>query len=210
MIRYGIGIIGAGWLGGSVGRSLAAAGHQVVMAARHRERVDRQAQGLPNIQVGSLAAAAVQDIILLATPFDALSDIAGRFGAGLGGKIVIDATNPPGDSEAGHLGRRIGVASLVHHMFPKTRLVRCFSAVDATCIEQGHGYDDPRPLGIPLASDDGEALTIACTLVRDMGCVPVPTGALDSARLFQRGTPAFRANTNADRLRDLMGLAAEV
>lgn len=207
MALHSIGIIGAGWLGGSVGRAIAAAGHDVLFASRHPERIKHLTEDLPSSRVGTLVAAAGQDIVLLSTPFDALEGVAAQYGDALTGKILIDATNPPGRSAAGREGERIGVAQLVRDMFPDTRLVRCFSAVDATCIEEGHGYGEAGPLGVPLASDDAEALATVCALVRDADCVPVPTGPLETARLFQRGAAAFRANTNAARLRDLMGLA---
>ena len=88
---------------------------------------------------------------------------------------------------------------------PGARLVRAFSAVDATSVEAspaGRGAT----LGVPLASDDEEALRVAERLVRDAGCEPVVVGDLAAARSFQRGGPGFRANTSAPALRRRLGL----
>lgn len=200
-----IGVIGAGWLGGTVGRALAEAGHAVTFASRDLKRLTPLAAGLPRARIAPVAEAADCDVVLLATPHAALKDYATTLAPKLKGKIVIDATNPSGASAEGVEGARIGVAELTHSYFPEARMVRCFSAVDATCIEDGHGYGDTTPLGVPLASDDPAALALAVALVHDTGCTPVVTGPLASARAFQRGQPGFRANTNAARLIARMG-----
>ncbi len=205
-LGFTVGIIGAGWLGGSVGRALAKAGHRVIFASRHPSRIQHLPEGLPTASVGTLDAAARCNIVLLSTPFDALREIAASHGKTLAGRIVIDATNPADDTAAGREAAHTGAAELTRRLFPDARLVRCFSAVDATCIEQGHGYGETRPLGVPLASDDAGALMTVSQLVRDVRCVPVSTGPLETARLFQRGAPAFRANTHAAALRRKLGL----
>lgn len=88
-----------------------------------------------------------------------------------------------------------------------TRLVRAFSAVDATAVEASAGRRSGK-LGVPLAGDDAEAVRVAAQLVRDAGCEPVIVGDLAAARSFQRGGPGFRANTTAPELRRLLGLPA--
>jgi predicted dinucleotide-binding enzyme len=90
-------------------------------------------------------------------------------------------------------------------LLPGTRIVRAFSAVDATAVEASFKRAD-RKLGVPIASDDAEALILAARLVRDAGCEPVEVGKLADARGFQRGGAGFRANTTAPDLRRLLGL----
>lgn len=119
---------------------------------------------------------------------------------------MIDATNPGGSTPEGREADRIGVAALTQSYFPEARLVRSFCAVDASCVEAGHGYGDSEPLAVPLAGDDKDAVDLVPGLVRDTGCVPVITGDADSARVFQRNHPGFRANTYERRLRQVMGL----
>ncbi|OCX56621.1 hypothetical protein BFP70_19595 [Thioclava sp. SK-1] len=204
--RPSIGVIGAGWLGGTVGRALARAGYEVVLSTRHPERLKRDVAGLATARAGSVDEAAACEVIVMATPYDAMPDYGARFAGHFAGKVVIDATNPSGSSRLGIEGARIGVGALSQGYFPAARLVRCFCAVDATCIEDTHGYGESATLGVPLAGDDAEAVALAARLVRDTGCDPVVTGGLETACLFQRGAPGFRANTDADRLRSLMGL----
>ena len=91
-------------------------------------------------------------------------------------------------------------------LLPGTRLVRAFSAVDATAVAASAGRSSGK-LGVPLlAGDDAQAVQIAAQLVLDAGCEPVIVGDLAEARSFQRGNPAFRANTTALELRRLLGI----
>jgi predicted dinucleotide-binding enzyme len=125
------------------------------------------------------------------------------------GKIDLDACNPyaPDPVDFRRDIENEGVALAAARLLPETRLVRAFSAVDATPVEAS-GQRGGEKLGVPLASDDAEALEIAAHLVRDANCVPVPVGGLEQARSFQRGGPGFRANTDATALPRLTGLCS--
>lgn len=202
-----VGIIGAGWLGGTVGRALAQAGYAVAFSSRHPAKHERLAAAFPDASAVDVADAMTCEVVLLATPYAVLPQFGAQYAETLVGKVVLDATNPAGTTAQEREGERRGVGQLSQSYFPQSRLVRCFSAVDATCIEQGHGYGETEPLAVPLAGDDTAALALAERLVRAVGCVPVATGALETARLFQRGQPGFRANTDPKRLRLLIGLA---
>lgn len=204
-----IGVIGAGWLGGAVGRQWVKAGHDVLFASRHPGRLGRMARelGLRAIVGTPAEAASFGQIVLIAAPYRALPQIGADLREALDRKIVFDACNPyPPDPEA--FRRDIeaeGVALASARLLPGARLVRAFSAVDAYSLAisaQGKGIR----LGVPLASDDTEALAVARRLVRDAGCEPVVVGGLAAARSFQRGGPGFRANTDAEDLRRRLGL----
>ena len=164
----------------------------------------------PRASAGTPAeAAAFGEVVLIATPYGALETIGRDLGGALQGKIVLDACNPyPPDPEA--FRREIetaGVAVSTAKYLPGAQLVRAFSAVDATSVEAS-AADRGERLGVPLASDDDEALRVAEQLVRDAGCEPVVVGDLAAARSFQRGGPGFRANTSAPALRRRLGLPA--
>lgn len=59
---------------------------------------------------------------------------------------------------------------------------------------------------MPVASDDGPAIDVAAGLVRDVAYVPVRTGDLASAKLFNRGTDVFADDMNAADARKGTGL----
>jgi len=204
-----IGVIGAGWLGGTVGGVWAKAGREVLFSSRHPDQLAAMVRELgPCASAGTPAeAAAFGEVVLIATPYGALEKISHELGGALKGKIVLDACNPyPPDPEA--FRREIetaGVAVSTAKYLPGVRLVRAFSAVDATSVEASAAGRGAK-LGVPLASDDEEALRGAERLVRDAGCEPVVVGDLAAARSFQRGGPGFRANTSAPALRKQLGL----
>jgi predicted dinucleotide-binding enzyme len=204
-----IGIIGAGWLGGTVGGGWAKAGHDVLFSSRHPDKLTAMVGELgPHASAGAPAeAAAFGEVVLIATPYGELDKVGHHLGGALQGKIVLDACNPyPPDPEP--FRREIetaGVAVSTAKYLPGARLVRVFSAVDATAVEASAAGRGAK-LGVPLASDDDDALRVAEQLVRDAGCEPVVVGDLAAARSFQRGGPGFRANTDGATLRRRLGL----
>ncbi len=204
-----IGIIGAGWLGGTVGRVWVKAGHQVLFASRHPEKQQRAAAALSPLASGGTVeeAAVFGEVVLIAVPYRALEKLGHALRAQLAGRVVLDACNPYGP-DAAILIREVeaeGIALVSARFLPGVRLVRAFSAVDATAIEASAAGRGQR-LGVPLASDDPAALVVAEQLVSDAGCDPVAVGDLASARRFQRGGPGFRAHLSASELRRALNL----
>jgi len=204
-----IGIIGAGWLGGTVGRPWVQAGHEVLFSSRHPEElvpVTRQLD--PRASVGSPRhEAEFGSVLLFAVPYDALPQLGRDLQEVLRGKIVLDACNPSSGSGS-DLAREAlanGVGQTSAKYLPGARLVRAFSAVDATAVAASAGRQSGK-LGVPLAGDDTQAVRVAAQLVRDAGCEPVVVGNLTAATRFQRGGPGFRANATAPELRRLLGL----
>jgi predicted dinucleotide-binding enzyme len=197
-----IGVIGAGSLGGTVGSLLVKAGHEVKFSSRHPEELESMARELgPRASVGTAREAAeFGTVLLFAVPYDALPQLGQDLKEQIRGKIVLDACNPRSGTE-----EAAGVAQTSARLLAGTRLVRAFSAVDATAAEASFKRQTDK-LGVPLASDDAEAMQVAARLVRDVGCEPVIVGNLAAAKSFQRGGPGFRANTTAPKLRQLLRL----
>lgn len=206
-----IGIIGAGWLGGTVGRLLVEAGYEVMFSSRHPENLKAMAAELGSrASVGSpKQAAAYGEIVLLSVPFEAVPQVGNDLKEELNGKIVLDATNPwHSTSDLAKESEKIGVAEITARYFPYARLVRAFSAVDATVLEASAKRSSNK-VAVPIAGDDQQALQVAARLVLDTGCEPVVVGNLASAVKFQPGHPGFRAHLTAAELRKLLGLPKE-
>jgi len=204
-----IGIIGAGWLGGAVGKVWLKAGHDVLFSSRHPEKQQRAAAGLGPLASGGTVeeAAAFGEVVLISVPYRALEALGQALQAILAGKIVLDACNPyqPDPAALIHEVEAEGVALASARLLPGVRLVRAFSAVDATAIEASAAGRGQR-LGVPVASNDLEAMKVAEQLVRDTGCDPVAVGDLASARRFERGGSGFRAHLGEAELRRALGL----
>lgn len=206
-----IGILGAGMIGGTVGRLWAQAGHDVTFGVRHPERLrlllaelDGRAKAGPVIDAVTGA-----DVVLAAMPFRAWPDIAGEIEGALGDKLLLDATvpDPPRDGAFGDgaLARSDGVAFCVTPLLPRANLVRAFCTVMWTTL-QSQAHRDGDRIGIPLAGDDPEAIALAATLVVDAGFDPVPVGALSQARRFDPGTPVFDSNMSGAQVRAALGV----
>jgi predicted dinucleotide-binding enzyme len=207
-----IGVVGAGSLGGTVGRMWVQAGHEVLFSTRHPEELAPMVRKLgARATAGtSKEAAAFGTVVLFAVPYPALSALGQELQDELRGKIVLDACNASATAtdDASREARANGVGSTSAKYLPGTRLVRAFSAVDATSVEASFARQRDK-LGVPLASDDAQALQVAAQLVRDSGCDPVIVGDLASGKRFERTGPGFRANTTAAELRRLLGLPSE-
>ena len=204
-----IGIIGAGWLGGTVGRCWVRAGHDVLFSSREPAKHVALARHLgPHARAGAFRDAAVfGEVVLIAIPYGALPAIAQEPADLLVDKIVLDACNPylPDPAPFRQAIEQEGVALATARLLPGAGVVRAFSAVDAASVEASAEGSGTR-LGVPIAADDAEALAVVAQLVLDAGCEPVVVGGLADARSFQRGGAGFRANTDAADLRRRLGL----
>jgi len=88
-------VVGTGFIGGTLGRALAASGHEVTFGSRSPG--DDDVAGGTTAQVASVAdALASGDVIILALPGTAVSELAAEHKGALAGKLVIDATNQLG------------------------------------------------------------------------------------------------------------------
>jgi len=205
-----IGVIGAGRLGGTVGRVLVQAGYEVMFSSRHPEELKSITYDLGSrASIGTPSKAAkFGRVLLFAVPYEALPQLGRDLKDDISGKVVLDACNASSKTDSA-LVREVqanGAGVTSAKLLPGTRLVRAFSAVDATQVEASFKHKREK-LGVPLAGDDAEAVQIAAELVRDAGCEPVIVGNLPACKSFDRDGPGWRANATAPDLRRLLGLS---
>ena len=94
-----IAVIGTGFIGGTLGRALAASGHAVRFGSRHPDDDDVAGDGAATVTSVTDAVASV-DVVILAVPGPSVSDVVDEHGHALAGKLVVDATNKMGDAVA--------------------------------------------------------------------------------------------------------------
>jgi len=95
-----IAVIGTGFIGGILGRALAAAGNDVVFGSRHPDD-DGGVVGETRARVASIGDALDgAEVVILALPGTAVGQLASDQGGALAGKLVIDATNKLGEGAA--------------------------------------------------------------------------------------------------------------
>ena len=63
-------------------------------------------------------------------------------------------------------------------------------------------------VGIPLASDDQEAMDLVAGLVRDAGFDPVVVGALARGKEFEPGAAIYNPGMSGPEVRTLLGVSA--
>ena len=207
-----IGIVGAGKIGGLIGTFWSCAGHDVMFASRHPESLSELVEATGGAAVSGTPdqAIAFGDVILLSIPFKELPAFGPAKHRSFGRKVVLDTSNPT-LSRDGTLAEQVlasgrGTGAYLREWLPGVRLVRAFNTVWDKVLTSEAYRPEPR-VGIPLASDDEEALRIASALVVDTGFDPVIVGALDRSREFDRGTAVYDTGMTGSEIREALGLS---
>lgn len=205
-----IGIIGSGNIGSAIARHWAEAGHELIVSARHRENAESLARELGDrVRAATPEEAAREgEVVLLTIPLGEVPRLSQELRDALRGKIVMDTCNPypERDGETAHEVIRSGQGTGVwtSRQLPGARVVRAFNSVHAATFEsQARRKGDP--VGVPLASDDEEALQVVSRLVRDAGFGPVIVGRLEEARRFDPGTETYGSDASEPELRKAFG-----
>jgi 8-hydroxy-5-deazaflavin:NADPH oxidoreductase len=204
-----IGIIGAGRIGGTLASLWAKAGHEVLVSSRHPEQLQELARSLgPKARAGTPREAAIfGEVVLVSVPYGALPQIGRDLAKELAGKIVLDTGNPypERDGDMAVEARRKGTGVASAELLPGVRLVRAFNAINFRSL-RSEAHRAGKPVAIPIAADDEQALRMAARLVKDAGFEPVVVGSLARARLFDVGTPVYTQLLTADELKARLGL----
>jgi hypothetical protein len=196
-------------MGGAVGIQWARAGHEILFSSRSpTDLVELVGEAGPRTRAGyPEEAAQFGEVVLIAVPYGALPQIGRDYAAMMQGKVVIDCGNPRADRDGPMadeaIARGTGVASAEY--LPGVRLVRAFNALSYQQVER-EAHRDGEKIGIPIASDDADAIRITSELVVDAGFDPVVVGGLERAHEFDRGTPVYVRGLTAAQLREALRL----
>lgn len=185
-----IAIIGAGNVGGALGKSWARAGHRVVFGVREPQAEKTRAL-LADVGAGATAASVADaareaEVVAVATPWNA-TEAAVRSAGSLAGKVVVDCTNPlkftPGVGLELALGFSESGAEHVARWAPGARVVKAFNT---------YGYENfanasyPNAAGLRpvmlVAGDDAAAKASVAGLASDIGFEAFDAGGLRAAR----------------------------
>lgn len=195
-----IGTIGSGNVGGTLGEVWVKAGHEVMFSSRSLDHDKALAAKLgPRARAGTpREAAAFGEVVLVSVPYGALPDVGKEVGDLLKGKVVIDTCNPfPGrDGDIAVWARRKGAGLASAELLPGARLVRAFNAIGS--YSMGEAHREPGRIGMPIASDDAQAVALASPLIRDIGYEPVLVGGLAMGKYLMPGTPLSGEHSPAE------------
>lgn len=177
-----LGIIGAGHVGGTLGRLFEAQGHDVRFGVR--DPASESGGGLPHSRTVSIAeVAAFGDVILLATPWDGTANALEAAGP-LTGKTVIDCTNPILPDLAGlSIGTTTSAGEEVAKLVPAAKVVKCFNTLGYT------NFASPAFDGVKASmffcGDDTGAKLIVSELGNQLGFDMIDAGPLSQSRWLE-------------------------
>ncbi len=160
-----ISIIGPGNMGQAISGVVGASGNSVELIG-HADN-DKQVSG---------------DIVILAVPYPAVSDIIANRKDQLAGKVVVDITNPlnfetfdsltvPADSSA---------AAEIAAALPQSRVLKAFNTTFAGTLSAG--TVGPLTTTVLIAGDDSDAKSVLAGVITGGGLKVIDAGSLKRAR----------------------------
>ena len=188
-----VAIIGAGNVGKALGTSLARAGHEVTITAKHSEHARAAAQEI-GAQPANTPADAVTDadVVILAVPFvGAVDEVTGEIRDRVAGKTVIDVTNPMKPDFSGLATEGSSAAEEFQKRLPEANVVKAFNTIFAT----NQAHPSPEIDGY-VAGDDDKAKRQVISLVESIGFSALDVGPLKAARYLE-GMAVINIGLNA-------------
>lgn len=189
-----IGIIGAGNIGATLARKLAACGHEVKLAnSKGPQSIQHLANEIGAQAVTKEEAVSGVEVVILSIPFanyptlkQTLNNISPK-------TVVIDTSNyyPGRDGAIKEVDdgkpESVWVSEQIGHP-----VVKAWNAALATTLaEKGQPAGSSTRIALPVAGGDATAEAIAQDLVEDTGFTALASGSLEDSWCQQPGTPAY-------------------
>jgi hypothetical protein len=205
-----IGIIGAGYIGATIARKLAASGHDVKLAnSRGPETIHDFARDLGAVAVGKEQAVKDVEVVVLSIPFAKYPDLASLLSNVPAEVVVIDTSN--------YYPFRDGAISEVDNGKPESvwvseqigrPVIKAWNAVlSHTLSDRGKPEGTLGRIAIPIAGDDAKAKGTAMQLVGTTGFDALDAGTLAESWRQQPGTPAYCTELTLDELKSALASA---
>ena len=175
-----IAVIGAGSVGGTLGRRWAELGHSVCVGIRDVADADAKASDARLASVREAAKDA--DVVVLATPYAANAAAIAAAGD-LSGKILMDVTNPIGANFTLAVGFNTSGAEEVARLAPRAKVYKAMNQVGFEVMA-----DPAFAAGKPVmfvAGDDAVGKKVVLDLVSALGFEAIDAGELAIARLLE-------------------------
>jgi 8-hydroxy-5-deazaflavin:NADPH oxidoreductase len=202
-----IGIIGAGFIGGTLARQLASAGHQVRIAnSKAPSTLPEFASAHGITPTWAVEAADGVDVAILSIPQSAVTTLPRDVVSALSSvPIVIDTGNyyPARDGRISALDQGMTDSRWVASQLGRP-VYKVFNNIAAPSLKNKATHDGQR-LGITVAGPATDDKQTVFSLVEQIGFDPVDGGDLDESWRLQPGTPTYCKDLRADEFRQ--GLA---
>lgn len=177
-----ISIIGAGGMATAIAGRAIKAGHTVEVIVRDPSKAQAFADKLgAGATIGTYGAAPKGDIVILAVPYGSAASVVADFGAALGGKVIIDITNPVAPDLSGLVtpSGSSGAQETARGLPAGAHVVKAFNTLFGPVLAKGGRLD------AFIAGDDAQAKVRVATFVGSLGLRPLDIGALHMAQTLE-------------------------
>ena len=181
-----IAIIGAGNVGGTLGRGWAQRGHEIIFGVRDAKdaRIKKVlvSTGMNSSATSIAEAAGTADIIVLSVPWPAEGAV--KSCGNLTGKILVDCTNPLKPDLTGlALGHNTSAAEQIADLAKGARVVKAFNTTGAGNMANPRFGTQAATMFI--CGDDESAKATVGKLAEELGFEAVDAGPLMAARYLE-------------------------
>lgn len=177
-----ISIIGSGSMAAAIAGLAARAGHTVEVmnrdAAKARALADQLAAGATT---GTYGAAPAGDLVILAVPYTSGAAVLADFGQALGGKVIVDISNPFAPHFSGLVTPHgsSGAEEIAKSLPAGAHVVKAFNTIFGHVLAKGGRLD------AFIAADDAQAKARVSTFLESLGLRPLDVGGLHMAQTLE-------------------------
>lgn len=183
-----IGIIGAGDVAATLGKSWARKGHKIMFGVRNTQspkvtsllKISNE-----NLKISTVSdALSFADIIILAVPWSAVKEIISS-SVDLTGKILVDPTNPLTSDMKGMVTESFtSAAEEIAKLAPKSKVVKAFNTVGIKVLN--NMIYGTTKADIFICGSDLKSRNAVKKLATDLGFQVVDVGPLSNAKLIEQ------------------------
>jgi 8-hydroxy-5-deazaflavin:NADPH oxidoreductase len=180
-------ILGAGSVGGTLGKAWAEQGHTIVFGVRdvNAPKITTLLADIgSNAQAKTLPEAVTQaEVIVLTVTWDAMSEVVATIGS-LAGKIILDCTNPlVGNQLDAAMNLSQSGGEQVAGWFPEAKVVKMLNQVGWETMENPQYGTEAATMF--YAGDDAKAKQVAAQLTTELGFEPIDAGTLTASKFLE-------------------------
>ena len=186
-----IGVLGSGTVATTLATGFLTHGHEVTIGSRTPAKLGDWSKQNAQGRVGTFAdAAKFGEVVVLAVKGTVAAEALRAAGGGnLGGKVVIDATNPIADAPPVNGVLRFftnfdeSLLERLQREFPAARFVKAFNSVGANCMVNPQ-FDGGRPTMFICGNDERAKQTVG-TILDQFGWESADMGTVEAARAIE-------------------------